>query len=129
MHSLAIYEEKLIQLKRLRAELIKVSDKEAKLDLTAGIADIRNQQYMVHRQCRDIMGEVHKPSALGKMADKEVEEEKSSSSRDWLKWFIALAVVLGLLYLVSPESFLHKLLDFPLNFFRELECVNGPPLV
>ena len=82
MHSLAIYEEKLIQLQRLRAELMEVSDEETQLDLTAGIADIRYQQYVVQKQCRDIMGsEVHKPSGLGKMADKdfvdhmEVEEE------------------------------------------------------
>ena len=82
MHSLAIYEEKLIQLQRLRAELMEVSDEETQLDLTAGIADIRNQLYVAQKQCRDIIGsEVHKPSGLDKIVDEdfvdhmEVDEE------------------------------------------------------
>ena len=57
---------------------------------------------------------------------------QSSSLLDWLKWFpiqaIALAVILGLLYLASPES-LHKLIDFSLRFSPELKYVNGPPPV
>ena len=61
---------------------MEVSDEETQLDLTAGIADIRNQLYVAQKQCRDIMGsEVHKPSSLDKMADEdfvdrmEIEEE------------------------------------------------------
>ena len=56
---------------------MEVSDEETQLDLTAGIADIRNQLYVAQKQCRDIMGsEVHKPSGLDKMADHmEIEEE------------------------------------------------------
>ena len=78
VHSLAIYEEKLIQLQRLRAELMEVSDEDTQLDLTAGIADIRNQLYVAQKQCRDM---IHKPSGLNEMADEdfvdhmEIDEE------------------------------------------------------
>ena len=63
---------------------------------------------------------------------KAMPRPQSSSLFDWLKWFpiqaIALAVILGLIYLASPES-LHKLLDFSLRFSPELKYVNGPPPV
>ena len=82
VHSLAIYEEKLIALQRLRAELMEVSDEETQLDLTAGIADIRNQLYVAQKQCREmITSDQHALSGLGKTFDEdlidkmEVEEE------------------------------------------------------
>ena len=34
---------------------MEVSDEETQLDLTAGIADIRNQLYVAQRQCREII--------------------------------------------------------------------------
>ena len=61
---------------------MEVSDEETQLDLTAGIADIRNQLYVAQKQCREIISsEVHKPSDLDQTADEdfvdrmEVEEE------------------------------------------------------
>ena len=56
---------------------MEVSDEETQLDLTAGIADIRNQLYVAQKQCRDIMSS----DILGKTMDEdmvdrmEVEEE------------------------------------------------------
>lgn len=51
---------------------------------------------------------------------------------DWLKSFpiqaVALAIILGLIYLAAPES-LHKLLDFSLRLSPELKYVDGPPPV
>lgn len=55
VNNLSLYEEKLIAMQRLRAELMDVSDEEMQMDLTATIADIRNQLYVAQRQCQEIM--------------------------------------------------------------------------
>lgn len=200
VHSLAIYEEKLIALQRLRSELIEVSDEDTQLDLTAGIADIRNQLYVAQKQCREIIGSgAHERASADEALDEdfvdrmEVEEEitplkfeqmehkpmmedevipvkaehmdqtayevkyveqiqkdpRTPKTRkvlasemlprqqpknipDWLKWFpiqaVALAVILGLIYLAAPES-LHKLLNFTLRLSPELKYVDGAPPV
>lgn len=189
VHSLAIYEEKLIALQRLRAELMEVSDEETQLDLTAGIADIRNQLYVAQRQCREIIGtksvekgldedevdrmeveeeitplklehierspiveeemvpenvdqshlevkyleKIHEEPKTNKvLAAEMMQRQQTKNVPDWLKSFpiqaVALAVILGLIYLAAPES-LHKLLDFTLRFSPELKYVDGPPPV
>ena len=65
-------------------------------------------------------------------AAKIMPRPQSRTIPDWLKSFpiqaIALAVILGLIYLAAPES-LHKLLDFTLRFSPELKYVDGPPPV
>lgn len=55
---------------------------------------------------------------------------EGSSIISWLKYFplqaIALAVLLGLIYLAAPDA-LHRLLDFTMRISPELEYVNGAP--
>ena len=52
---------------------MEVSDEETQLDLTAGIADIRNQLYVAQKQCRDmITSDPHVLSGLGKTFDEDL---------------------------------------------------------
>ena len=66
------------------------------------------------------------------LAAEIIQRQQTKNVPDWLKSFpvqaVALAVILGLIYLAAPES-LHKLLDFTLRFSPELKYVDGPPPV
>lgn len=55
LQNLSLYEQKLITLQQLRAELADVLDEDVQTDLMAGIADIRNQLYVAQRQCQEYM--------------------------------------------------------------------------
>lgn len=65
-----MYEDKLITLQQLRAQLSDVLEEDTQVDLMAGIADIRNQLYVAQRQCQEILtADMDKEIAMKKDAD------------------------------------------------------------
>ncbi|XP_053408387.1 uncharacterized protein LOC123564827 [Mercenaria mercenaria] len=79
VNNLAVYEEKLITLQRLRAELMDISDEEMQTDLTASIADIRNQLYVAQRQCQDMMDA---DLLTRELQEKDVEQDSGMEVED-----------------------------------------------
>ncbi|KAL3873508.1 hypothetical protein ACJMK2_036617 [Sinanodonta woodiana] len=67
--NLELYEQKLLKLQKLRADLSEVSDDEAQVNLTAGIADIRNQIFVAQKQCFELM-------RTAKLAQRNVDENE-----------------------------------------------------
>jgi len=86
--SLALYEEKLVSLQRLRQQLMSVSDEESQLELTAGLADIRNQLLVAQKLCSQLMAhggndfpdaalrDLERELDLAKEEEMEVEESE-----------------------------------------------------
>ncbi|XP_052272176.1 uncharacterized protein LOC127872805 isoform X2 [Dreissena polymorpha] len=144
MNSLSLYEE------NLRADWMDMSDEGWKIDLDAGLADIR-KQLSVARNLIGILEEfkttyelksdsgVDVAKTVPAYLDRNMElartvpaQAAQSRPQVWTKSFpltaVAFAVFLGLLYLFAPSA-LHKLLDFSIRITPELEYTNGAPPV
>ncbi|XP_060582066.1 uncharacterized protein LOC132738570 isoform X2 [Ruditapes philippinarum] len=79
INNLGVYEEKLMTLQRLRGELMDVSDDELQTDLTASIADIRNQLYVAQRQCQEMMDS---DLLARQLHEKDVEQDSGMEVED-----------------------------------------------
>ncbi|XP_052767291.1 uncharacterized protein LOC128208037 [Mya arenaria] len=75
VQNLSIYEDKLIALQRLRSELVDLADEDSLIDLTAGIADIRNQLFFVKQQCQHILNTDADVACQEEMMEKDVEQD------------------------------------------------------